>query len=556
LDTPVSCLTNRMEKDRLPGLELTIRDEPTNERADHVWREFAAVTAGYVEAEMPNPTAIARMINIRDNPMLSTADLFRQIGELATSAAGPEPGHNPSRLSAVLAEIDLQFFAESVKSQTNISHRKQVLHAISKAATPQAIVRTVEAAAYSYGHPFSEVMKGLLTKLAREAVELREPLRAAADQSYRDLFRHMVNTWSAGSITIEATTFDSFFSNDPGQSTLDGSGSVTPEADRVLQVAFETGAVGNLLWNTIAKISADAAGERRVLEMLKDAPADSRAARVVGDQFANPARLARLLTEEPVDFQTVDTLLAFMKATATSTLVDAVAESKSRATRRGVLDRLASLGADVGPLVTNRLFDDKRWYVQRNMLTVLREAKCGFDASAVEPYTRHDDPRVRREAVQLLLTDPVRREKALIGALRDNDPNMLKVGLKEARNSMPESIVPLLAKRVVEPDFPAQFRTAALQLLARSNSVLALEALLRFVVGAKTLLGKHKLAPKSPEMLMALGGLARAWPNERRVTPLLQTARESKDPDIIAAANASPRGPSTTTTEKDPLEDE
>jgi hypothetical protein len=546
-----------MENQSLPGIELTVRDEPTSERADQVWREFAAVTAGYIEAEMPNPTAIARAINGHGNPMLSTADLFRQVGELASSAAGNDPGHNPARLSAVLNEIDLQYFAESVKSQTNISHRKQVLHAIAKAATPQAIVRTVEAAAYSYGHPFSEVMKALLSKLAREAVELREPLRAAADQSYRDLFKHMVNTWSAGSITIEATSFDSYFNDDASQTTMDSSGSVTPEPERVLQVAFETGAIGNLVWNMVAKISADTAGERRILDMLKDAPADSRSARVVGDQFANPARLARLLTEDPVDFGTVDTLLAFMKATAISTLVDAVAESKSRVTRRGVLDRLASLGADVGPLVINRLQDDKRWYVQRNMLTVLREAKCAFDKVAVEEYTRHDDPRVRREAVQLLLTDPIRRDKALIGALRDSDPSMLKVGLREARNSMPESAVPLLAKRVIEPEFPPQFRTSALQLLARSNSVLALEALLRFAMTGTTLLGKPKLAPKSPEMLMALGGLARAWPNERRVTGLLSSARDSKDPDIIAAANASPRGPATTTTEgKDPLEDE
>jgi hypothetical protein len=83
--------------------------------------------------------------------------------------------------------------------------------------------------------------------------------------------------------------------------------------------------------------------------------------------------------------------------------------------------------------------------------------------------------------------------------------------------------------------------------------MLALEALLRFVMGGTSLWGKPKLAPKSPEMLIALSGLARAWPNERRASVLIALAQESKDPDIAKAVTAGAR---TAPDERDVLDDE
>ena len=61
-------------------------------------------------------------------------------------------------------------------------------------------------------------------------------------------------------------------------------------------------------------------------------------------------------------------------------------------------------------------------------------------------------------------------------------------------------------------------------------------------MGGTSLFGKPKLADKSPEMLIALSGLARAWPNDRRAGPLLAAARESKDREIASAATIPTRG--------------
>ncbi|MGQ0561030.1 MAG: hypothetical protein ACT443_04055 [Gemmatimonadota bacterium] len=477
-------------------------------------------------------------LSMRANPSFAPADLFRRIADLAAVAKGPDAGATGGRLSELLPQLRPELLAEAIKAETNITQRKRVLGNLSDVVSPDALLVVCKAAAHAYERPLSPVLAALLDKLCREANELPGTIRVLADHSYRDLFRNMLDAWSAHSVDSVSTGFDALFGDPQAAEPLLQAGSVTPEPERVLSLAFETGATGSLVWGAVAAVSETQDGVRRILDMLKRAPASSRAASTIAQQFANPVRLTTLLHEDPVDFEAVDTLLSHMGEGAAAALLDALAEAKSRTIRRGLLDRLGALGPNVGPLVITRLNSDDRWYVQRNMLTVLREAKCSLSGVALEKYTAHADARVRREATQLQFNDPAERDRALAAALRDTDVGMLKFGLRAARASMPESVVPILARRVVDPAFPPEFRAAALNLLARSNSMLALEALLRFAMGGTTLLGKPKLAPKSSEMLIALAGLARAWPNERRAAPLIALARESKDPEIARAAAA------------------
>jgi hypothetical protein len=178
---------------------------------------------------------------------------------------------------------------------------------------------------------------------------------------------------------------------------------------------------------------------------------------------------------------------------------------------------------------------EERWFVTRNMLHVLREAECPVNNIALPSFQTHNDARVRREAMQLLFRDPISRDRAIMSGVKDGDPYMIRAALKEARTGLPDVAVPVLAKRIMEKDFPPEFRVPAINMLGRSKSVLALEALLRFVAGGTTLLGKPKLAAKTPEMLAALRGLARTWPHERRAKPLLDLAASAQDPAIANA---------------------
>lgn len=476
-------------------------------------------------------------------------DLFRRLTELCASAAG-----NPTaaaELAAAIAGTDPADLAAAIRSEANLTERKRVLRRASRCATPAARLKLGRAAAAAYERPMSAVLSALLDKLAHEAEHLPEPTRVAADHAYRDLFDDIIDAWSTSSVSRISSGYDSLFAQEP-EETESGAGSVTPEAQRVLALAFETGATGNMLWDAATKVSDNEQGVRHILTMLKSAPAGSRAAAAVAQQFANPQRLAMLLLEDPVDFDTVDALLGSMGSGAAAALIDALAEAKTRSTRRALLDRLVAMGPGIGPLVVSRLNGDNRWYVQRNMLTLLREAKCKSDGVQLDLYLEHADARVRREATQLRFLDPVGRERALAAALRDGDVGMLKVGLRAARSSMPESVVPILAKRVVDPAFPPEFRTSALHLLARSSSMLALEALLRFAMGGTSIFGKPKLAQKSPEMMVALSGLARTWPTERRAAPLIAAAHESKDNEIVRAVTSHARIEAPAIQDEDP----
>lgn len=471
--------------------------------------------------------------------------LWQDLSDLARS-----PGTPAERATALIAGASEEFLAAAIGSEARISERKRVLNRVGECAAPEAVLALARAAARAYGQPLSEVLSALLSKLSQSAAELPEPVRVYADHSYRDLFKYIVEAWSASSVDSVSAGYDSLFEEQKTEGSH--AGSVAPEAERVIALAFETGATGSVLWAALAQLSDSDRGVRRILDMLKSAPPGSHAAATVAQQFANPVRLAMLLHEDPVDFEAVDALLARMGDGAAPALLDALVEAKTRPTRRGLLDRLVAFGPAITPLVISRLKSDERWYVQRNMLTVLREAGCPLDQVPLEKMSTHADARVRREATQLQFQNPAERDRALVAALRDNDVAMLKIGLKAARSALPESAVPILAKRVIDPAFPPEFRTSALQLLARSSSVLALEALLRFALGGTTLLGKLKLAPKSPEMLIALSGLARSWASERRAAPLLALARESKDAEIAAAATARLNPPPA----KDPLDGE
>jgi hypothetical protein len=289
----------------------------------------------------------------------------------------------------------------------------------------------------------------------------------------------------------------------------------------------------------VAEQTRDEAGMRALFDMIRHAPAGSRPAGMIVDQVATPARLTALLREEPADMAIIDALLGRLGLIAARPLLDALIAAHSRSQRRALMDCLVRLGPGIAPYVAEHVRDE-RWYVVRNMIALLREAGCATAELPLEQLRGHADARVRRETLQLQLADPTARDDALGIALRDEDRHMLRTALQAARQKLPEAAVPVLAVRVLRSDFPPEFRVLSLFLLGRSGSVHALDALLAFVQGGKSLFGRPKLAPSSPEMLAALGGLARCWAHERRAAPLLELARASKDEQVLNAIHATP----------------
>jgi hypothetical protein len=112
------------------------------------------------------------------------------------------------------------------------------------------------------------------------------------------------------------------------------------------------------------------------------------------------------------------------------------------------------------------------------------------------------------------------------------------MALLELQESLPETLVPVLVSRVVRSDRDPDLRVMAVKALRNSHSNLALEALLEVCNGGKSILGKVKLPPATPELLAALRVLGETWPEDDRAAETLSAARKAKDAEIRGALSA------------------
>jgi len=136
---------------------------------------------------------------------------------------------------------------------------------------------------------------------------------------------------------------------------------------------------------------------------------------------------------------------------------------------------------------------------------------------------------------------PAEREPALLGALRDSDPRMVRLALGAALEECPPSALTVVADLARDAATPSELRVLAIKVLGRVKNTQALGALLDLVDGGTNWLGRPKLAPRSLELLAALMALAAGWRNDVKASVLLALAAASNDPEIRSAASPTPR---------------
>ena len=425
--------------------------------------------------------------------------------------------------------------AERLLQVMERAERTRFMHAAVPVFAPATVFTLTHAAARAFGEALSEPLEGLLRKLGAQAEADPVEGGSRADQAFRSLSLDLTDMWGASRPSRGPYAAPRVRGREQPPA------GIVAGPLRVLQVSLETGAVGPTVRSALAEQAEAPGGRLRLLELLKRAPAEGAAADLIATEVATGDSLRALFGEATLDLEGVDLIIERMGIDATSPLLDVLIEAKHRTTRRAILDRLAKLGPAIHPYVMDRVFDT-RWFVVRNMIGLLREAGCSLDGVPLERFGRHHDPRVRREALRLQVENPAMREAALVEALRDNDDSVLRTALQAARAGLPETAVPVLAKRLSDSMFPPDLRVLGLYLLGRTRSVLALDTLLTHAQGGRSMLGRPKLAPKSPAMLAALGGLARSFPTERRAAALLDVARRSPDEQVRVALRSPPGG--------------
>ncbi len=501
---------------------------------------FGLTMAGGVSSTDTKWTDLGHALGVQDPHVADARAFASRLSSISTSGAATfgstledlaGPGDVIAQRMSEVLTIAGAAGTQPPFQKLEVGDRKRAAQSAARALSPQALVIMTQAVAQTFSLPLSQPLLELVQKLAREADTLPGDSRFMADQAFRSLVDHLVERWSESQVNAGASGFAEMFAQDTrARSTI------APEASRVVALSLESGAIGTVVWASLKEQSRSEKGVRDLIDMITKAPA-GRATDMIREQIVSPGRLSLLLREDTIDFEAVDMMVQELGGNATKPLLDELVEATNRATRRSIMDRLVKIGPDIAPLVQERL-GDNRWYVVRNMIALLRECGCQIDHAQLERFNSHTDARVRREMMQLRMEDPATRETALSTALLDKDKTVLRAALQAARSNLPSGAVAGLARRVQESDFPPEFRVMSLFLLGRSGNVAALDALLAYAGGGKSLLGKTKLGAKSPEMLAALSGLARSWSSERRARELIELAGKSKDEQILNALQA------------------
>jgi len=167
------------------------------------------------------------------------------------------------------------------------------------------------------------------------------------------------------------------------------------------------------------------------------------------------ARLGKARSEE--ERAEVQAALLHVGAQVVPPLVRALSDAQDMSARRAYRDALVALDRVGIPLLED-MAGDERWFVVRNMVSILGEIRS---AEAVEQFARtvqHADARVRRETVQAL-TKLGGEESVplLVRALSDADPGIrgaAALGLGLSR--VPAAVSPLLMRLGQETDAEAE----------------------------------------------------------------------------------------------------
>src|SRR5256714_3825874 len=319
-------------------------------------------------------------------------------------------------------------------------------------------------------------------------------------------------------------------------------GEYATEPDRIVAMALEVDAVNAHVLGAADRVAQEGR-LGRLLDALAEVPESHGAASQVWARLATADVVRQLATRDPVDFKTLERLVPRVGVAAAAPLLDALAAAEARGVRRGLLAQLAKMGPEIAAIVVERL-KDARWYVTRNMLALLEELSplpSGFSAAA---YLGHPDARVRWQAVKVQVKLPDERDEALAVGLQDHDPRTLRLalGLAVALQSCPDSAVSVLAGRATDRALPPDVRTLAVRALGHARARAALEALLRLASAGRTLFGREKLPPQSPELLAALAGVATGGHPGPPARARLGPAPAADDPATPAAAAAGGPG--------------
>ena len=488
------------------------------------------------------PDAVARAID--EHPRAEAYDqvivgyLFQIANELKT-ASGDKAEELRRRTSKLIGSLRPETLNRLLRMGGDATQRGRFVLDSAHGMAVDAVIEIVKAAADASGQTISHGLVRMLSKLALHAELGTELARPRADAELREQVSRLLVNWDLQDPNPESYGRVLHYIATAPPTNLAAKVNETPDPIRLIQMSLEAGTVGPIVEKAVDDL-VQRGHSKVITDLVSNRPdADVGVVDSLLTWLVRPSALRALMAREPLDVASLDALLPRLSLEGYTYLLEALASSENRATRRRLVDRLSRTEMDIGPLVLRHL-NDSRWYVQRNMLILLERGARVPDGFSPAPWIMHEDPRVRCEAIRLQLKLPHERGQAIVNALEDMDPRVVHLGLTALQFAVPEELLPRVLNLAVDADFDDDIRTLAVQVAGKVQRFPVLDMLLELTDGGRSLLGRFRLPVKTPVVLAALRALADMWSDSDRAEAVLTAAHESLDPDIQAAVSASP----------------
>lgn len=499
----------------------------------------SAGNASIADSVSDDPEAVARAIDEHQSDegydQVIVGYLLQIAQELNTAKDGVSDAPAlQARVSRMVASLDPRTLRRLLAMGGDLAQRKRFVSDAALGMKPNAVIDLVRAAAESSNQTISHSLLRMFNKLAVHAERNTGGMGVEAESALRENVQRLIGNWGLADPNPDQYTaaLDDMSRAAPNADSSESEGGVL-EADRVVQMSLETGAVGDMVWRAVDQL-VDAGRAAELLDLVDGAPV-ARSAAAIRERTATQDNLRAALDGQGNDVALGARMAKSLGLAAAEPLLDALdvqGDGDERVTR-SLTELLVAIGTDAGESIAARL-PVSSWNTQRRLLAILSRLPSLPDGFVPSDFTLHPDDRVRMEALRLMLMRDAHRERALRTAIADSDEKLLRLGLSAALESCPASVVPGILRRLSDRDLPAEARVLAIRVLAASRSRAALDHLLG-MTGRKRRFWGHRVAQKSPEVLAALGGLAQHWADDARAKAILSLAERHSDGDIRSA---------------------
>ena len=520
--------------------------------AEQIWRELAAVAHGLEDAEdlaesrlQSGSVGEALADRIHDPGVAELVrTMARRVLRRAESAAGPEEGERSEyaeRLDEVLDRLGDEQLGELLAGDR--ASEEDVRALILEAAphlSPENLERLVRAADDHEYLEISDWLLRVLTKLVRHSRSDGRGVRSVAERQVRRQVRDLVVQYHGDSPNTASYAAALRRMSRPDVDAEEPTLSLAPpSSERLLLVGVETDCGADAVLDAWEQHVEGMPLRDRIL-WLAEAPEGGLTDRLREEVLEGDEPLRALLSEQPPAREAAARVIDWTGEAAIGPLMEILAEAERRQVRRFAFDQLGSLGGAVEAYALERL-DDDRWYVRRNLLSLLSKvATPPFDLP-LGTHLRDPHEAVRREAIRLGMLDPEWRDRALETALEADDRQTLTVGLAAAlEGGYPTELSGRIAEVARDDSRSLAVRRRAVRALASSDAPEARKTLLGLARRRRwPFFWQYRLRPKSGVVLEALSGLKQSHGEDPEVEEVLREARSSDDPEIREAAGGT-----------------